>query len=653
MPCNSPLHSPLMKCNTLSRWLWMVGLLLGLTGCAGVTVRTADPANYLAERRSDVLTSGELSPDTQEALRVLDLDAKTCLADAPRCYYTIGNATGLYDEQRMATLAELWVLQGRQAQQAASLPGQRTQAEVQAWLEAARHAWAYLFFTHRQPSERAFEDRQLQVRDYYNYAVQQAVTGLFELTQRSDQGMPTQVGPWEFTTDFSGVWLPANKEMPFEVIPATSLRFSGLRNQYRRNGFGAELVAVFQNPEEARSNQLTHGLHAGPPMPPFQESLFPAVTVVLHFGGESLQEVLSTKQIRLQAFDPFRVRQIAMAQQQVPLAGNFSSGYGLWLARSGFATQALRTLIGLSNGIVTPTIYLMQPYDPNRRTIIMLHGLASSPEAWINVANEVLGDENLRHNYQVWQVYYPTNAPLALNNYAIRQALQHTLQRFDPQGRSRASQDITLIGHSMGGVLARLLVSNSEGRMLTSVTSNYGITARGSKDVTRLQDFLEFQALPNVGSAIFIAAPHQGTDFANHRVARWISNLITLPFSMVQQFGDITRTLAQASPRIGKQSLLRIPNSIDNLSDEDEYVRTAASLPIDPRVRYHSIIGNSTPQLPLPESSDGIVPYHSAHLPGATSELVVPFGHSVQEHPRAIVDIRRILHRQLLEQNNK
>ena len=58
---------------------WHLGLVLALatllTGCAGVTVRTTDPATYLAERRSDVLTSGELSPAAQEAMRVLDLDS--------------------------------------------------------------------------------------------------------------------------------------------------------------------------------------------------------------------------------------------------------------------------------------------------------------------------------------------------------------------------------------------------------------------------------------------------------------------------------------------------------------------------------------------------------------------------------------------------
>lgn len=63
----------------------------------------------------------------------------------------------------------------------------------------------------------------------------------------------------------------------------------------------------------------------------------------------------------------------------------------------------------------------------------MLHGLASSPEAWINVANEVLGDEHLRRNYQVWQLYYPTNLPLALNNATIRSVIEETLQHFDPE----------------------------------------------------------------------------------------------------------------------------------------------------------------------------------------------------------------------------
>jgi hypothetical protein len=49
-------------------------------------------------------------------------------------------------------------------------------------------------------------------------------------------------------------------------------------------------------------------------------------------------------------------------------------------------------------------------------------------------------------------------------------------------------------------------------------------------------------------------------------------------------------------------------------------------------------------------SSDGVVPYESAHLPGAISEVVIPSWHSVQETPEAIVEIRRILHLHLKEE---
>src|SRR5690606_3930064 len=112
---------------------------------------------------------------------------------------------------------------------------------------------------------------------------------------------------------------------------------------------------------------------------------------------------------------------------KIPLAANFTSAYGLWLARSGFASQSLLTLIGRGEVLEMPRVYLLQPYNPNRRIVIMLHGLASSPEAWINLANEVMGDETLRRNYQIWQVYYPTNAPVAFNHIEIRNVIQKTL----------------------------------------------------------------------------------------------------------------------------------------------------------------------------------------------------------------------------------
>lgn len=86
-----------------------------------------------------------------------------------------------------------------------------------------------------------------------------------------------------------------------------------------------------------------------------------------------------------------------------------------------------------------------------------------------------------------------------------------------------------------------------------------------------------------------------------------------------------------------------LPNGVDNLRDSDPFIRAAAELPISASVRYHSIVANHTPDRALVDSDDGLVPYRSAHLAGAQSELVIPFSHSVQETPEAILEVRRIL----------
>ncbi|WP_311222933.1 MULTISPECIES: alpha/beta fold hydrolase [unclassified Acidovorax] len=659
---------------TWAAWLRTIALAAVaalLAGCAGVQVDSISTADYLRQRRSDVLTTGELSPAAREVLRVVGLDETLCERDAPACRETLRQSPGITDEQRLATLAEVWLDAAQAGARAAATDAPPLDVQIGLWLEAARHAYAYLFFSDRAPSERAFEDRQAQVRDYYNYAVQEALTAMFRARpglddprrREEDARQTATVGDWHL--DFSALQRDSfDPDAVREIIPAASLRFSGLRNVYRRDGFGAELVLVMAPP---KAQAATPPGRADEAAAPFQTMQFPPATALMAFEGATRQQVLATRDIRVLVRDPYRTASETIAAHAVPLAANFTAGYGLWLARSGFATQALNTVLGRAGGIDRPRVDLLQPYDPDRRIIVMLHGLASSPEAWINVANEVLGDETLRRNYQIWQVYYPTNAPLAVNRHMIGAALHDTLAHFDPAGTARASQRITLVGHSMGGVLSRLLVSSSGDRLWNALQSRYelpddepgpeapaevGPQPQQAGARQALDRYLRFDAMPQVSDAIFIAAPHRGTPFANQRLARWAANLISLPVSMVRQLADITRVMGrlrarEVSPETGARPLAQIPNSIDNLSDRDEYVQWTADLPVRPGVRYHSIIGNNTPGVALTQSSDGIVPYASAHLPGALSELVLPSAHSVQEHPRAILEIRRILSQEL------
>ena len=75
-----------------------------------------------------------------------------------------------------------------------------------------------------------------------------------------------------------------------------------------------------------------------------------------------------------------------------------------------------------------------------------------------------------------------------------------------------------------------------------------------------------------------------------------------------------------------------------------KFLDTLVDLPLNPSVTYHTIVGNQGKQVPLENSSDGVVPYLSAHVDGAASEVVVPSGHSATGHPRTVEEIRRILY---------
>lgn len=621
------------------RGAMLLVLASSLAGCAGVKVSAVSNDDYLALRRGDVLTTGNLSTSAGTALQVVGSDEKRCRADLPACRQVLEGNIGLGDEQRLSALAELWL---KEAQDGAKVLS--AEARTDAYLESARHAYAYLFLTARTPDQRALEDRQTQVRDYYNFSVQQALGELFERYR----GRPPQAedgegnfrlhsGNWNIFGRMEDVRLAEGRALPKELIPAAALSFGGLRNQYRRDGLGAELVAVTAKRVVSRSSDEL----------PWSETPFPAITAVARFPGETLEQVLATDQVEILAFDPYRQDSVEMAGIPAPLAANFTSGYGLWLARSGFARQSLLTLVGRGEVLERPHVYLLQPFDPDRRIVVMLHGLASSPEAWINVANEVLGDEELRRNYQIWQVYYPTNLPLAVNNQAIRQAIEQTLANFDPHGMAKASHDMVLVGHSMGGVLSRLMLSSSGDHMWDAMLGRYEIEgARLEKAREKLGPYLYFEPLPQVSRAVFAAAPHRGTPFAENRVSRWAAGLVKMPVSMLNRFKEVAQVLVDPNSA-APVALARPLNSIDNLSNQDPFVKAAADLPISSQVHYHSIIGNYTPALDVLLSSDGVVPYASSHLDGADSELVVPSWHSVQETPQAIVEIRRVLHEHL------
>lgn len=605
-----------------------------LSGCAVVTVKQHKAGDAAIARRADVLSSGKLSTDAATTLAAAGLDSDACTRDPAPCAQQLRDAVPV--EAWLATAAELHLarLQSDKQAQAADAP-LRTQLAA----DAARWSYAYLFLTPRTPEQRVFESRQQRVLAIYNRAVELLAQATFEAS-RAQGGVgssPVRVGELETTVVLHGFEASQLGNQPDELLASDTLGFDNLRAVYRRDGFGSSLVAVYPRPQrDPEQAQVA-----------YRDTRYLPVTVTMRFPGDSLDAVLASRQLRVDAYNPYRIDSETIAGRTVPLAANFSAAYGVWLARSDLAKLSLASLLKPRQSTVfKPRVYLNQPYDPDKRVIILVHGLASSPEAWVNLANELLGDDELRDQYQVWQVFYPTNLGLLASRQSIEAALQSTFRHYDPDGDDAASHDAVLVGHSMGGVIARLLVSDSGERVLDASLASFS-----PEQIARLRQeplvrgLTVFAPMPQVGRVVFMAAPHRGAGVADGWALRMVRKLIGLPFEVLRETAELARRAdvdEQALQKIGFRKG-RPPTGPDDLSPSSWFMRVTEDVPMESGLPFHSIVGRKDPAVPLAQSSDGYVPYASAHLDGALSELAITSGHSVQETPQAIIELRRIL----------
>jgi pimeloyl-ACP methyl ester carboxylesterase len=285
-------------------------------------------------------------------------------------------------------------------------------------------------------------------------------------------------------------------------------------------------------------------------------------------------------------------------------------------------------------------LIMMHPYRPDRVPVVLIHGTASSPARWAEMINEIQNDPALRQRVQLWLFTYNTSNPILLSASQLREALQAIVKDLDPEGRDPALRRMVLIGHSQGGLLARLMATESGTRFWDNVSrvplSELKV-APEARDL--LQQTMFFEPLPFVNEVVFIATPHRGSFQVTALVLTLVRWLVTLPRRVVKDVHD----LAQQNPEAIQGQLLEgVPTAVDNMRPGHPFIRTLSASPIAPGVTVHSIIaveGDGPPE----EGSDGVVTYKSAHLEGVASERVVHSGHSTQGNPGTILEVRRIL----------
>jgi pimeloyl-ACP methyl ester carboxylesterase len=309
------------------------------------------------------------------------------------------------------------------------------------------------------------------------------------------------------------------------------------------------------------------------------------------------------------------------------------------LARSGFMSMIRPAAMPRK-----PQIYLLEPYDPDKTPLVMVHGLQSTPVAFATLVNALRSDPEIRANYQIWQFYYATGTPVLANALALRESLDKTVRTLDPPDRNAASKRMVVLGHSMGGVISHTLVSSSGDRVWKSVFRVPPNQLKGDPlAIHELERILYFQRNPRVTRVIFMAAPHRGSPMAESFVGRLGNALSRLPPMEERGFSGLATANPEAMmPGAAKFYAGGRFSAVRTLSPESTALIALSKLPVE--VPFHSIIGQQHPGR-KERGSDGVVPYWSSHLDGATSERIVRSGHEVIGNAEAIDEVIQILHR--------
>lgn len=413
-----------------------------------------------------------------------------------------------------------------------------------------------------------------------------------------------------------------------EIRPAQDYEIRKLKHHLRQ-GAGAPLVALRENlkrepleiwfPPEVISRPLTALVDSDP-------------------------ERRGHKKVRIRLLCPLLNPTVTCHGRKWPLAADFSVPWAAALSRTGKLNQS--RILDMLRRMPSrePRLYLMEPYDPKREPLIMIHGLLSTPLAWAEMSNELWADEVVRSRYQIWHYHYNTSAPSLYSARLLHAQLKELRSLLDPDGDDPAFRKTTLLTHSMGGLIGKALVVKP-GDVFWKAAFNVppDTLKLAPDDRARLEDAFAWQPEKSVHRILYVAVPHRGSAFADNFVGR-IGTWLTAPPTTFQSFyarisADNPGVFTPAYEELGRGRL----DSVSSLSPRQPTLRILADLPYAQPVKIHSIIGDRGKPGPLEQSSDGIVPYQSSHLEGAQSEVIVPAGHSAFRHPAAQEEIKRVL----------
>ena len=282
-----------------------------------------------------------------------------------------------------------------------------------------------------------------------------------------------------------------------------------------------------------------------------------------------------------------------------------------------------------------------RPYERGKVPVVLIHGLWGNPHLWDPMVEDLEADPALRGGYQFWTFRYASGDSIPYSAHLLRQALRRARRVFDPDGTDAAFDRMVVVGHSLGGILAKMMVQSSGSRLWQTVCAR-PIDQVGSppEDCRLLQQAFCYKPVPEVRRVVFITTPHRGSPLASGRLREVGTRLCGGPSRFRQ-----AREMLLASNKHDRFTLGfrgELLTSVNELAPGHALLLALCDLGIDPSVRAHSIIADLRDP-PGPGATDGIVPYTSSHLEDVDSERLVHGLHICLESPGVIREVRRIL----------
>ena len=600
--------------------VWLLAGCVAPIGADRVSTRQA-----YDQVQANALRTGKPGASTMAILHRYDLDrlAARHPDEAVRQLHQKALATG--DRDVLFALSELSYAAGDRIGR--SLKSWDPREERDYYLGAAVYAWLFLFGDGQAARPDFLDPRLREACDFYNYGLGLALTATHDTNRlvRLEEGRRRlPVGALEVRLNLTN--FPGRLDDFEQFLLADRFRVRGLSVRNREAGIGAPLVAV-----RRFDSQL--GVRRCAPATAFLR--LPA----------SLGEVdAGTGVGSLELYSAFNNDTVAVGARQVPLETDITTHMAYVLNQSFVWDLGMMQFLTPAKRVRSQLIPV-DTFRSDRIPLVFVHGTFSSPVTWAELHNTLAADPLLRQRYQVWAFMYGSGNALPISAGELRDALTAEIQKLDPAGTNALLRQMVIIGHSQGGLLTKLTVTETGDRLWRSLSEKpLEESTLAEEQRAKLRHLLFLEPLPFVSRVIFISTPHRGSYLASSLTRRLASKLMALPSATVKA----TQGVASGLKGTSAERMLggRIPTSLDSMSPKNPLLLALAEIPVSPAVKAHSIIPVKDDG-DLQRGRDGVVAYPSAHVTYVESELVVRAEHSCQNLPATIEEVRRILHEHL------